>query len=125
MEGERWTVRLHVRDAKTAHEDLQLVLAQQQLKGRPAGGLLVSCRSRGQRLFPVANHDAEHVCRAFAPQAAGEWKAKGGRAIEPGEPNTIPLAGFFAGAEIGPARGETQVHGQSAVLAMFRERADA
>lgn len=114
------TVRLHVRDAKSAHEDLQLILLQQQLKGRPEGGILITNNTRGQRLFPVANHDAEMVSRAFAPQAAGEFKAKGGRAYEPGEPHTIPLGGFFAESEIAPAGGETQVHSQSAVLAMFR-----
>jgi len=119
------TVRLHVRDAKSAHEDLQMVMAQQQLKGRPAGGLLISCQSRGQRLFPVPNHDAEMVCRAFAPPTAGEARAKGGRAIEPGEPQTIPLGGFFASAEIGPSHGESHVHGQTAVLAMFRDVTEA
>jgi len=114
------TVRLHVRDAKSAHEDLQMVMAQQQLRGEPAGTLLISCNSRGQRLFPVANHDAEMVCRAFAPLPAGEHRAKGGRAIEAGEPRTIPLGGFFASAEIGPSHGESHVHGQTAVLGMFR-----
>jgi len=112
--------RLHVRDAKSAHEDLQMVMAQQQLRGEPAGTLLISCNSRGQRLFPVANHDAEMVCRAFAPLPAGEHRAKGGRAIEAGEPRTIPLGGFFASAEIGPSHGESHVHGQTAVLGMFR-----
>ena len=71
----------------------------------------------GSRLFGRPNHDADAVARAFAPEASAEDKAKGGEAIEPGS-GAVPLAGFFAGGEIGPVGGESFLHGHTACLAM-------
>lgn len=113
------TVRLHMRDAKTADEDLALLLDAQQLRERPAGGLLITCNGRGTRLFEQPNHDAAAVCRAFRPEPPAEQVAKGGEAIDPEAP-TIPLAGFFGAGEIGPVGSESFLHGHTACLALFR-----
>lgn len=118
------TVRLHFRDAATASEDLALLMDAQQLRERPAGALLITCNGRGTKLFPVPNHDAAAVVRAFAPPEGGEQLSKFGEAIRPptqGQPHPLPLAGFFAGGEIGPVGKESFLHGHSACVVMFRQ----
>ena len=93
------TVQFHVRDADTAHEDLQLLLEAQQLEAPPLGGLLFSCNGRGSRLFSEDNHDVQTI-----RDRLGE----------------IPLAGFFAAGEIGPIGNHSFLHGHTASLALFR-----
>ncbi|GJQ29232.1 MAG: hypothetical protein HBSAPP03_11160 [Phycisphaerae bacterium] len=117
------TVRLHMRDAQTAHEDLALLLDAQKLYAPPAGVLLITCGGRGRQMFGGPNHDAGAVLRAFAPQPAGEAAAKPGIAIEPGTAARVPLAGFFAAGEIGPLDGTNFVHGQTVCAAIFRSSA--
>jgi small ligand-binding sensory domain FIST len=114
------TVRLHVRDARTADDDLAMLLDAQRLHEPPAGVMLITCNGRGARLFGRPNHDADAISRAFAPEESAEDRAKAGEAIEPG-PGSVPLAGFFAGGEIGPVGEESFLHGHTACLAMFRE----
>lgn len=109
------TIRLHLRDAETAHEDLELLLDGQALHARPAGGLLITCNSRGQRLFREPSHDAETIMRAF----------DGSRAKAPAvgaypRPGPMPMAGFFGAGEIGPIGSESYLHGHTACLALFR-----
>jgi small ligand-binding sensory domain FIST len=111
------TVRFHIRDAQTAAEDLELLLDAQQLHERPAGVLLISCTGRGRNLFQESNHDAAAVQRAFQPAQPGEQKAKGGRLLAEDE---VPLAGLFAGGEIGPVGDSSYLHGHSACAAIFR-----
>ncbi|MBZ0171248.1 MAG: FIST C-terminal domain-containing protein [Phycisphaerales bacterium] len=113
------TVRLHLRDANTAAEDLALLLDAQAIHGRPDGALLITCNGRGERFFGKQNHDAVAIQRAFLPAEAGPEAAKSGEAIEAGR-NEIPLAGFFAAGEIGPIGLETFVHGYTACLGCFR-----
>lgn len=117
------TVRLHLRDANTAAEDLALLLDAQAIHGPPDGALLFTCNGRGERFFGKQNHDAVAIQRAFMPAEAGSESAKSGEAIEPGG-GEIPLAGFFASGEIGPIGRESFVHGYTACLGCFR-RADA
>jgi small ligand-binding sensory domain FIST len=93
------TVQFHVRDAETAHEDLQLLLDAQQLQAPPLGGLLFSCNGRGSRLFNDAHHDIRTI-----RERLGE----------------IPLAGFFAAGEFGPIGDRSFLHGHTASLAVFR-----
>ena len=112
------TVRFHARDAKTAHEDLSMLLDAQAIHGTPAGALLITCNQRGRALFGGPNHDAATLCRAFSPEPPGEQRAKGGRAFEATPP--MPIAGFFASGEIGPAGGRSFIHGQTAVPVLFR-----
>lgn len=119
------TVRLHLRDADTAHEDLALLLDGQKLHGPPAGGLLFTCNGRGAKLFGEPHHDAAAVVRAFAPPEAGERLAKAGKPYAE-TPTTdperaVPLAGFFAGGEIGPIGGRPFLHGHTASLMLFRD----
>lgn len=96
------TVRFHVRDAQTAHEELHELLNRcvDQSETAPAAALLFSCNGRGTRLFPGANHDAGSIQKRF---------------------NTVPLAGFFAQGELGPVGGRNYIHGYTASVAVFRD----
>jgi small ligand-binding sensory domain FIST len=113
------TVRLHLRDARTADEDLAMLLDAQQLRDPPVGAMLITCNGRGTRLFESPHHDAAAIARAFAPTRAGEDLSKGGLPFDAEGPS-IPLAGFFAAGEIGPVGEQSYIHGQSAVIALFR-----
>lgn len=99
------TVQFHVRDAGTAHTDMQTVLQEKsnKLTGAPAGGLLFSCNGRGRRMFEKPNHDIGLVNQAF---------------------ESCQVAGFFAQGEIGPVGGKTFVHGQTSSLILFQQASD-
>jgi small ligand-binding sensory domain FIST len=103
------TVQFHLRDTRTATEDLQLLLAAQQLQQPPVGGLVFTCNGRGTRLFDQPNHDASLISDA-ARRADG---------------SAAPIAGFFAAGEIGPVGNRSFVHGQTAVTAFIRPRTRA
>jgi small ligand-binding sensory domain FIST len=95
------TVRLHVRDARSADEDLREALARQTeaLGGRPpVGALLFTCNGRGRHMFPVEDHDA-----AALADSLGE----------------VPVSGFFCAGEIGPVGGRNFLHGFTATMALF------
>lgn len=94
------TLQFHVRDAETADEDLRLLLDGQQLKSDPYACMLFTCNGRGTRLFSEPNHDVDVLRERL-----------GG----------APIAGFFAGGEIGPVGEECFVHGHTASIALFRE----
>jgi small ligand-binding sensory domain FIST len=91
------TVRFHVRDAESAHEDLRQTLAP-LAGGGAAGALLFTCNGRGTNMFPAPGHDARLVSEALGAPA---------------------LAGFFCGGEIGPVGGRAFLHGFTATLAVF------
>ncbi len=119
------TIRLHCRDAATAHEDLALLLDAQKLYDKPRGALLITCNGRGRRLFAKTqtpeSHDAQAVARAFEQLQGGETLSKPGKALEPRQA-PVPLAGCFAAGEIGPVGDQSFLHGHAACLALFRER---
>lgn len=92
------TVQFHVRDARTASEDLAAMLGGQQAEPA-AGGLLFSCNGRGTNLFAEPCHDIGLARRAMP---------------------TTPISGFFAAGEIGPVGGRNFIHGHTASLALFR-----
>jgi small ligand-binding sensory domain FIST len=94
------TLRFHIRDARTADEDLREGLANALRHGAAAGALVFTCNGRGTNMFPSRDHDA---------RAVGE--ALGGDA----------LAGFFCAGEIGPVGGRPFLHGFTATLALFLE----
>jgi len=97
------TVQFHIRDAETAHEDLDLLLDAQQLKAPPIATLLFNCNGRGSRLFPTAGHDAALIHRRLGH---------------------APMAGMFAAGEIGPIDGVPFLHGHTACAAILRMPAE-
>lgn len=96
------TVQFHVRDAATADEDLRMMLAASSGDdlAAPAAALLFTCNGRGTRMFDRPGHDI-----AAARAALGA---------------SVPVAGFFAGGEIGPVAGTNFIHGHTASLALIR-----
>ena len=93
------TVQFHIRDADTADEDLRHLLENAGPSKAPhRGALLFSCNGRGSRMFPVLNHDATAVQKAFGP---------------------LPLAGFFAQGELGPVGNKNYIHGFTASIVLF------
>jgi small ligand-binding sensory domain FIST len=93
------TIQFHVRDAETAEEDLRMLLEQQKAKGGARGALLCTCNGRGTNLFETSNMESTLIDQMLGP---------------------VPMAGFFAGGEIGPIGGENFIHGFTASLAVFR-----
>lgn len=102
------TVQFHVRDAKSADEELRelLVHAGRGAPGHDMGALLFTCNGRGTRLFPEPHHDASVLA-----ECCGD----------------VPVAGLFAQGEIGPIGGKNFLHGFTASIALFepREKAEA
>ncbi len=92
------TIQFHVRDAKTAEEDLRKLLASHR-QPPPAGALLFNCNGRGTRLFEQPNHDISAL-RA----GVGD----------------VPIAGFFCAGEFGPVGSKNFIHGHTASIALFR-----
>lgn len=93
------TIQFEVRDARTAHEDLELALSVESVRRPAAGALLFSCNARGTRLFAEPDHDAAAVTRAL-----------GG----------APVAGFQCAGEIAVVGKRSRVHTQSACAVAFR-----
>jgi small ligand-binding sensory domain FIST len=94
------TVRLQVRDAASADEDLRAALrAQAHALGSDgaAGTLLFTCNGRGSHMFEVPDHDATAIEDSLG----------------------APTAGFFCAGEIGPVGGRNFLHGFTATLAVF------
>jgi small ligand-binding sensory domain FIST len=96
------TVRLHVRDADSADQDLKQALALQTgaMAGEPAGALLFTCNGRGRQMFPVADHDAGTLAASLGD---------------------APVSGFFCAGEIGPVGGRNFLHGFTATMALFAD----
>jgi small ligand-binding sensory domain FIST len=92
------TLRFHVRDARSADEDLREGLADALNGSTVAGALLFTCNGRGTNMFPMRDHDARAVAEAIGGDA---------------------LAGFFCAGEIGPVGGKPFLHGFTATLAIF------
>ncbi|NOS79701.1 MAG: hypothetical protein HOP35_17355 [Nitrospira sp.] len=96
------TVQFHLRDAKSASEDLHLLLAADRSRhsNAPLGALVFSCCGRGQGLFGRPHHDS-----GVLTERLGQ----------------IPVAGFFAQGEIGPVGGRNFLHGYTASMALFAQ----
>jgi small ligand-binding sensory domain FIST len=93
------TVQFHVRDARTADEDLSMILQSHLRDQSPAAGLLFSCNGRGTNLFEAPCHDIG-AARQMMP--------------------STPFAGFFAAGELGPVGGHNFIHGHTASMALLR-----
>jgi small ligand-binding sensory domain FIST len=94
------TVRLHVRDAASADEDLRRALRDQaEALGSDgaAGALLFTCNGRGSHMFDVPDHDAAAIEDSLG----------------------APAGGFFCAGEIGPVGGRNVLHGFTATMAVF------
>jgi small ligand-binding sensory domain FIST len=100
--GER--VQFHLRDARTAREDLEMMLSPQALFGAPDGALLFSCNGRGTRLYDEPDGDISAIASCF---------------------RGLDVAGFFCAGEIGPIGGRNFLHGHTASLALIRTPAPA
>jgi small ligand-binding sensory domain FIST len=99
------TVQFHVRDARSADEDLRELLAGfAEGEPRPNAALLFTCNGRGRRLFGKPNHDASVVREILGD---------------------IPLAGFFCAGEFGPVGSRSFLHGFTASLLVFDRPAGA
>jgi small ligand-binding sensory domain FIST len=93
------TVQFHVRDARSADEDLRALLGRfTQGEPQPETALLFTCNGRGRRLFGTPDHDASVVREILGD---------------------IPLAGFFCAGEFGPVGSRSFVHGFTASLLVF------
>ncbi|MBW7905946.1 MAG: FIST C-terminal domain-containing protein [Phycisphaerae bacterium] len=90
------TVQFHVRDARSAQEELDEMLARAPRDA--VGSLLFSCNGRGTRLFDQPHHDAQAVTRACP----------------------APLAGLFCAGEIGPIGDRNFLHGHTASIGFIR-----
>ncbi len=101
VEGEK--IQFHLRDAITAQEDLEMMLAVQAFRDPPDGALLFTCNGRGTRLYDHPNGDISIIQNSL---------------------EDVPLAGFFCAGEIGPVGGRNFLHGHTASLAIFRSLPD-
>lgn len=99
------TIQFQLRDGKAAREDLDLLLTAQTLQSPAHGALLFTCHGRGRSMFPDAANDPKMVADKLA--------------APDGSP--LPLAGLFAGGEIGPVGDRSFIHGHTASLALFRD----
>ncbi len=90
------TVRFQLRDADAARADLRLRLGAAH---DAQGALLISCNGRGPGMFGSAESDVTLVAECL-----------GG----------IPVAGLFAGGEIGPVGGHNWLHSFTASVLAFR-----
>lgn len=97
------TIQFHLRDQKTATEDLEMLLVPQALYAPASGGLLFSCNGRGTRLYDHPNGDIATIQRLL-----------GG----------VNLAGFFCAGELGPIGGKNFLHGHTASMVLFRPRSE-
>jgi small ligand-binding sensory domain FIST len=93
------TVQFHVRDAKSADEDLRAMLAA-HAGTNVRGAMLFGCNGRGTHMWEKPGHDVG-VLREFL----------GG----------VPVAGFFCAGEFGPVGGKNFIHGFTASIALFHE----
>jgi small ligand-binding sensory domain FIST len=97
-------VQFHLRDARTAAEDLTRHLERYRAgsagAASPQGALLFSCLGRGMHLYGRPDHDTS---------------------LFEGALGSIPLGGFFCNGEIGPVGGTTFLHGYTSAFALFRE----
>ena len=93
-------VRLHVRDAGTAREDLELLLSPQAFDTPARAALLFACNGRGRGLYDAPDGDI------------GPLQAALGR--------PTPVAGMFCAGEVGPVGVRSFLHGHTASIAIIR-----
>ena len=93
------TLQYQLRDAASADEELQTLLAPFAARQeKPAASLLFCCNGRGKNLFGAPDHDAKAVVHALG---------------------AAPSAGFFCNGEIGPVGGSNFLHGYTASIGLI------
>jgi small ligand-binding sensory domain FIST len=97
---DRERLRLHVRDAATATEDLEMLLSPQIFDTPAAGALMFSCNGRGRRFFGAPDRDIT--------------------TLQQGLGGAVPVAGMRCSGEIGPVGAENRLHGYTASIALVR-----
>lgn len=103
------TVQFHVRDAETAHEDLETLCEHQKVREdlpsrdrEPKAALIFSCNGRGTNMFRVKHHDVSTIQNHLGK---------------------FPVAGFFCAGELGPIGNKNFMHSFTASVALFYEKA--
>ncbi len=100
-------VRLQLREARTARDELTSLLSEYKpVAPTPsdAAALLFSCTGRGVHLYGFEGHDSGLILDALGP---------------------IPMGGFFCNGEIGPVGEITYVHGYTSSLGVIRPKSRA
>lgn len=100
--GLREKIRLHVRDARAATDDLQMLLSPQAFDTAASGMLLFACNGRGTGLFGEPDRDITTLQEALTRAA--------------------PCAGMFCAGELGPVGEKNFLHGHTASIAIVRPR---
>jgi small ligand-binding sensory domain FIST len=98
--NEHERVRLHVRDAVTAREDLEMLLSPQPFDSAASAALLFACNGRGRGLYGRPDGDI-----AVLQDALG---------------GAVPAAGMFCAGEVGPVGERNYLHGHTASIAIVR-----
>ena len=93
-------IRLHVRDAETAREDLELLLSPQVVDSPPHAAFLFLCNGRGRGLYGRPHGDITVLQEALG--------------------GAVPAAGMSCAGEIGPVGGRNFLHGHTASIALVR-----
>ena len=97
---EQERIRLHVRDAGTAREDLEMLLSPQPFDRAASAALLFACNGRGRGLYGRADGDISVLQDALG--------------------GAVPAAGMFCAGEVGPVGERNFLHGHTASIAIFR-----
>jgi small ligand-binding sensory domain FIST len=100
-EGE--TMRLHVRDAESAREDLAMLLSPQVVDSPAGAALMFACNGRGHAF----HHDADGDISVLQSALGG----------------AVPAGGMFCAGEIGPVAGRNFLHSHTVSIAILRPAA--
>ena len=100
--GLREKIRLHVRDARAALDDLHMLLSPQAFDTAASAALLFACNGRGRALFGEPDRDI--------------------RTLQASLPAAAPCAGMFCAGEVGPVGERNFLHGHTASIAIFRPK---
>jgi small ligand-binding sensory domain FIST len=98
--SEHERIRLHVRDAGTAREDLEMLLSPQPFDRAAEGALLFACNGRGRGLYGAPDGDISVLQDALG--------------------SGVPAAGMFCAGELGPVGEHNYLHGHTASIAIVR-----
>jgi small ligand-binding sensory domain FIST len=96
----RERIRFHVRDARSAREDLELLLSPQEFDVKAQAALVFACNGRGRGLHGRADGDITVLQESLG--------------------GSVPTAGMFCAGEIGPVGGRNFLHGHTASIAILR-----